>query len=517
MADQQPIIDALVAQMTALTQAVAQIQQGNQTQMAALVASIEASATAATAAATTAASAPPVVTQAKFARNPGQYEADEIIDFSSTAGIKRNSKATSPLAEELFNHTSGKVLEITNALRDRSDASGWRSGTGKITAIKVGTATFDLFKDYGQFTETELKAHVSAYLQGTNHRAEQNSEQLARCIMASVTPNTHAELMATYEDYKINGEICGELVFKGLMNKTIVDNKQTTRYLQDEFDNLPSNMTSCDSNIPEFILQFRNITSLLEARGTVLPDKFKVLWRGFELCKDENFRDYMARKQEAHEEDETSPPSLTIDRLLKFALDKYTDRTRTDNHIWGSSSKREEDFVALSAEINSLKGNLKLQAKIIKKQNGGGGGGGGPKTPSGGPPAGKSESHKARAAKKAQWASECKALKKVPPTSPRQTVRTFTKAEHPGFSTNSKPHYWCPAHLMWCVHTSDQCDLKKKQEAAAAASKASKSGKSGYSSKAKRDASGNTKDQAMAAMLDYFSNEGADSDSDDEE
>ena len=56
--------------------------------------------------------------------------------------------------------------------------------------------------------------------------------------------------MATYEDYKINGEICGELVFKGLMNKTIVDNKQTMRYLQDEFENLLSNMTSCDSNIP---------------------------------------------------------------------------------------------------------------------------------------------------------------------------------------------------------------------------------------------------------------------------
>ena len=58
---------------------------------------------------------------------------------------------------------------------------------------------------------------------------------------------------------------------------------------------------------------------------------------------------------------------------------------------------------------------------------------------------------------------------------------------------------------------------KKKQEAATIAAKASKSSKSEYSSKAKRDASGNTKDQAMAAMLDYFSNEGADSDSNDNE
>ena len=97
----------------------------------------------------------------------------------------------------------------------------------------------------------------------------------------------------------------------------------------------------------------------------------------------------------------------------------------------------------------------------------------------------------------------------VPPTSPRQTVRTFTKAEHPGFSANSKLNYWFPPHLIWCVHTSEQCDLKKKQEAASAA------GKSGYKSKVKRDASGNTKDQDMVVMLNYFSNEGADIDSDD--
>ena len=95
--------------------------------------------------------------------------------------------------------------------------------------------------------------------------------------MAYVTPNNHAKLTATYEDYKINSEGCGELVFKGLINKTIVDNKKPTRYLQDDFDDMPSNMTSCDSNIPKFILQFLNTTSLLEARGTMLPDKFKVM------------------------------------------------------------------------------------------------------------------------------------------------------------------------------------------------------------------------------------------------
>ena len=46
-----------------------------------------------------------------------------------------------------------------------------------------------------------------------------------------------------------------------------------------------------------------NIVSLLEARIVVLTDKFKILWRAFELCKDTYFVEYMVRKKEAHEED----------------------------------------------------------------------------------------------------------------------------------------------------------------------------------------------------------------------
>ena len=62
--------------------------------------------------------------------------------------------------------------------------------------------------------------------------------------------------------------------------------------------------------------------------------------------------------------------------LLRFALEKYTDRSRIDNHVWGSSSKKEAEFVALAAEVTTLKVNLKLAEKISKKQRPSGGGGG---------------------------------------------------------------------------------------------------------------------------------------------
>ena len=69
------------------------------------------------------------------------------------------------------------------------------------------------------------------YVEANNQRAEQNSEMLATCILASMSAGTRTELHAIYNHFKIGRMVYGELVFKGLMNKAILGNKQTTRYL----------------------------------------------------------------------------------------------------------------------------------------------------------------------------------------------------------------------------------------------------------------------------------------------
>ena len=48
----------------------------------------------------------------------------------------------------------------------------------------------------------------------------------------------------------------GELLFKVLFNKAIIDNKQTTRKLQDLLNNCLSKMGYLESNIESFILYF---------------------------------------------------------------------------------------------------------------------------------------------------------------------------------------------------------------------------------------------------------------------
>ena len=321
--------------MITLLLAVTQIQtiqvSMDQNQMYALIASIQVTAPVL--------KLPPV-----YARNPGQVDSNKITDHGSAVGTKRYRYANAALSLNEFDHTTGKFLEITTSLIERSDKSGWGSGTGSIADVKVVSKTYDLFREYVQFTVEELDTHIKVYVDADKKRTEYNSGMLATCTLASVSAGTRSKFHAVYDDFKIGRMVYGELVFKGLMNKAIFDNRQTTRYLQDQYGNLPSYMTTCDSDIAKFILEWRNVVSFLESHDVVLIDKSKIMWRAFELCKDAYFVEYVGRKQEAHEEGESPAPSLTVAKLLNFSVYKYTDRSHTDNHVWGLSSKREAKF-----------------------------------------------------------------------------------------------------------------------------------------------------------------------------
>ena len=115
------------------------------------------------------------------------------------------------------------------------------------------------------------------YVDVDNKCAEQNYDTPATCILASVFPGTRAELHAICDYFKIGGMVYDELVFKVLMNKDISDNKQTTRYLQYQYKNLLSCMTTCASDIAKFILEWRSVVSFLESLGVVLTYKLIIL------------------------------------------------------------------------------------------------------------------------------------------------------------------------------------------------------------------------------------------------
>ena len=118
----------------------------------------------------------------------------------------------------------------------------------------------------------------------------------------------------------------------------------------------------------------------------------------------------MGLKQYSHEEDKIPTPSLTVEKILMFALEKYMDRSHINNYVWGLSSKREAEFVALAAKVTTLKGNLKLDDKIAKKQKSSGGVGGAATKARTGK---NHESQKEETARLDLWKSDFIALKKI--------------------------------------------------------------------------------------------------------
>ena len=111
----------------------------DQTQMDALIASIQGIAPVP--------KQPPV-----YACNTFQVDSSKIIDYVSAMGAKRYRYATAALSLSEFDNTNGKVLKTTTSLTKRSDKSGLGSGIGSITEFTVGPKTYDLFREYGQFT-----------------------------------------------------------------------------------------------------------------------------------------------------------------------------------------------------------------------------------------------------------------------------------------------------------------------------------------------------------------------------
>ena len=87
--------------------------------------------------------------QPVYACNTGPIDSSKIIAYGSAVGAKRYRYATAALSLNEFDHTTGKVLKITSSLTDRSEKSGWGSGSRYITEVTVSPKTYDPFYKYG--------------------------------------------------------------------------------------------------------------------------------------------------------------------------------------------------------------------------------------------------------------------------------------------------------------------------------------------------------------------------------
>jgi len=386
-----------------------------------------------------------------FALTPGQADADDVIDFRTSVGMKRYEKAVKPLAK-LFDHQLGRTVNFSTDVKAHATAMGWDRGQGNIISIpdsKTPPVLRNLIDEYGMLTLEEIKAHVETY-RNLNNRQAQNAAHMCTFLLDSLDTHTREAMTSSSKEWSIDGKGYGPLLYKVIINKTIVDNHHTTTYLEDRLEGLPNFMVEVDSNIDKFHQEYREVTSLLEGRGKTDVDGLKYLWRSYALCKDPKFRAYMERKKEEYD-DSYPNTTLTPDRLILMAQNKYTLRTRAGANVWGSKSNEEERIVALAAEVEALKaealkGDLKLADNIAQTY-------------------GRNSSNTITKNKpqKLRGDPAFEKLKRTPPKEGEPVQKYFGPQDHRLFKAK-KLYHWCPYHMLWTLHTPGNCEKGKMMD-----------------------------------------------------
>jgi hypothetical protein len=424
VADLQALIVQLQDQVTALEHAAAAAAPA---------------APAATTAATTA-----VV----FADTPQTLGAKDLIDYSSKRGSDIYKQGIAPLDDkaltEGFNMTTNQTVVFTEAMLNRATAMGWNKGSKQITTFTNSSGvSVDIIKSYGQIDEATLKTACERFCKAgqvdAESRAKQNNTMMSMCLNKSLTANEKASLLTYRNEYTFDGVEYAPLMYKIIMRLATIDSVATTQTLRDNLQNLGVFAVTVKGDIDKINAEFDMNYSQLLARGATLDDPIGILFDAYLLVPCYNFTKYISTKHDEYLDGNLT--SLTHEAMMSMAKRKF-DFLKTKGK-WGAKSPDDEKIVAMAAEINSLKGKLKLDPKLSaiagegKKDDGS-----------------KKKKNRMNTSNKRERKKD-EAWKKEPPKAGESKT---------GKQVGKYTFNWCEHHMAWTVHKPADCNLGKRRK-----------------------------------------------------
>ena len=231
-----------------------------------------------------------------FALSPARVNADQFIDYSTSAGAKIFNKATAPL-DYVFDVEEGSVQTFIETLMDRSTMFGWNEPNSSVITVN----NVNLLTEHGTLSVEEVRTEVLTYVDTESRRA-QNSYQMYACIMASLTDEGRTKILTEAERYTTNQIKSGPLLFKVLMTKAAVDTRATVLHIRTALFNLDSYMSMVKGDVNKFNQYVRQLRQDLLARGEQTTDLLGNLFKGYKSCTDKQFTNYVQQKKDLYEE-----------------------------------------------------------------------------------------------------------------------------------------------------------------------------------------------------------------------
>ena len=243
---------------------------------------------------------------------------------------------------------------------------------------------------------------------------------LVKLITESISPKVRQKIANNEAAFTVRGVRIGTLMFKLIMNKTIIDTRATAAAFRRDLSNLDIFMATCNSNIELFNEHVHTAVDGLRARDERVDDLMTHLFKGYKIASDIKFVAYI----ELQETQYMQGSSLTTDLLMTQALNDYN--TKLISNTWGAPSDEQRQIVALSAELKTIKdNNIELSRSVLDKL---------------------------RKNKERRAQQQDEPWRTLRGTGPDSMVK------------DGKTMHWCTYHKRWNLHKTSDCKAKNRAD-----------------------------------------------------
>ncbi len=299
------------------------------------------------------------VRNVQFALTPAMA-LDGIIDYKTTRGRKMYAAATAKLSEDLYDCNAEDLYAFLKALSERAREYGWETAGVGIMSIPDDPANPNGFKllinNHGEIDIESIRTFEESYITGESHSA-QDAAMLYRCLMNSISKEGKKKILVLEDQYQIDTYGSGNLLLKIIVRESHLDTNATSASIRKKLTNLDQYLPTIGHDITKSNTYVKLLIDGLRSRGKATSDLLINLFKGYSVCSDREFIEYMKRKEDSFEEGN----EITPDQLMKYADEKY--KMLLQKGSWNAPDANEEKIMALQIEINKLKksGNKKKQ------------------------------------------------------------------------------------------------------------------------------------------------------------
>jgi len=261
--------------------------------------------------------------QVNFSIAPGRAN-NNVLDYTTTEGIKLYGKAVSPL-DPKYDLKSDGLFTFLQKVRNRAIEQDWEN----ILRIAVPPATpiagqaapiYNIVTEYGRMSMANVDASARRTYAFAQNRNAQNSHQLFQFLYRSMDDAAQARIGVHESDYLIFEPATptvqmfnGALYLKTIIGLAHIDTRATASHIRQSSGKLPAKIAELDYDITEFNDYVKLQRSALMSRGEESTDLLVNLFEALGSVPDPSFQTYVERIKDDYDENDEK---VTADYLM---------------------------------------------------------------------------------------------------------------------------------------------------------------------------------------------------------